>query len=260
MLRVRLSTNHRLGSLLSTPPVVFVHGLIGTLQFPEFAARVATDALAPDLLGYGTLQHLPAEAITVATQVEHLRATIDASFPNRPVTLVGHSVGGVVAVLLADAYPARVASVVSIEGNFTLKDAFWSSSVARMSPDDAEALMDGFRTDPSAWLARSGVPPTARNLAVAARWLAQQPGRTVRAMAQTVVAVTEAPAYLARARRVFTHCPVHLMAGERSRPGWDIPEWALERAASTTVLPDTGHMMMVEDTDGFVAALHRILA
>jgi pimeloyl-ACP methyl ester carboxylesterase len=40
-------------------------------------------------------------------------------------------VGGVVAYLFALRHPERVMGLVSVEGNFSLKDAFWSSSVAR---------------------------------------------------------------------------------------------------------------------------------
>ncbi|WP_428942794.1 alpha/beta fold hydrolase [Xanthomonas oryzae] len=44
----------------------------------------------------------------------------------KKVHLVGHSVGGAVSALVCSLYPELVASFTSVEGNFTLKDAFWS--------------------------------------------------------------------------------------------------------------------------------------
>ena len=41
----------------------------------------------------------------------------------------------VVAALAADRDPYRVASLISVEGNFPLADAFWSAKVARMTAD-----------------------------------------------------------------------------------------------------------------------------
>ncbi|QXH43900.1 alpha/beta hydrolase [Pseudomonas xanthosomatis] len=54
--------------------------------------------------------------------------------------------------------------------------------------------------------------------------------------------------------------PVHLLAGEHSRSGWDVPHWAAQQAASVTVLPGVGHLMMLEDPQGFAQALARLLA
>ena len=78
-------------------------------------------------------------------------------------------------------------------------------------------------------------------------------------MAQSVVAVTGARTYHATLQAVFAAHPVHLLAGERSRPGWDVPAWAEAQCASSVVLPGTGHMMMLEDTAAFVAAVRDML-
>ncbi len=58
---------------------------------------------------------------------------------------------------------------------------------------------------------------------------------------------------------MFARVPVHLVAGARSRDGWDVPDWALAGAASLTVLPGRGHMMMVEDGAEFGALLAGLL-
>jgi lipase len=114
-------------------PVLFVHGFIGTLDVTGYELPHA----APDLLGYGEHRGVPFDAISIPGQVEHLRAFVDARFGSEPVDVVGHSVGGAIAMLFARAYPECVRRIVNVEGNFTLGDAFWSASVGRMSQAEA---------------------------------------------------------------------------------------------------------------------------
>jgi pimeloyl-ACP methyl ester carboxylesterase len=240
-------------------PVVLVNGLIGCLDHPALHAALQPRALiAPDLLGYGALQGIPPARIDIDAQVQHLHRQLQARQVAR-VYLVGHSVGGVVAMLYALRYPQQVASVVSIEGNFTLNDAFWSASVARMDAEQAEAMLDGFREDPRAWLGGAGIAASAPRLALAQRWLAHQPATTLQAMARSVLTVTGAARHHAQLQAVFAATPVHLLAGEHSRAGWDMPHWAAQQAASVSVLAGVGHLMMLEDPQGFAQALARLL-
>lgn len=242
-------------------PVILVHGLVGTLADPAIAAALAPrPSLAPDLLGYGALGEADPAEITLDAQVERVREAAEAAFGREPVHVVGHSVGGVVAMLFADRYPERAADLVSVEGNFTLQDAFWTSAAARMRPDEAEAMLDGWRADPAAWLARSGIPATPASLAAAATQLARQPASTLQAVGRSTVAVTSPPAYLDLVQRVFARRRVHLLAGERSRAGWDVPAWALGAAASETVLPGRGHLMPLEEPAEFGRAVAAALA
>jgi pimeloyl-ACP methyl ester carboxylesterase len=241
-------------------PVVFIHGLIGTLQLPDMTAAFAPGrALAPDLLGYGTQREVPPEAIDLPAQVEHLQRLIERHFPGEAVHLVGHSVGGVVAMLFAQTHGQQVLSLVSVEGNFSLDDAFWSATLARMPAAEACAMLDGFRADPAAWLARAGVDADARSLAIAERWLAQQPASTLQAMARSVVELTAPARYQDGLRRVFASHPVHLLAGARSRAGWHVPGWAEQAAASQTLIADAGHLMMLEQPPSFLSALKAAL-
>jgi pimeloyl-ACP methyl ester carboxylesterase len=241
-------------------PVAFVHGLIGTLQEPDLVGFFDKGrAIAPDLVGYGRFRDAPPDEVHIPAQVAHLHRTIESAFGSEQVHLVGHSIGGAVAALYSFAYPETVKSLVSVEGNFTLKDAFWSASVARMTPEQADEMLAGFRQDPAAWLARSGIPPEPRLVEIAARWLARQPASTIRAMAQSVVAETEPDEYLQKVRSIFTRLPVHLVCGEHSQGGWDAPEWAIREAKSFTVVPGVGHLLMLERPAEFAATIKIVL-
>lgn len=59
-------------------------------------------------------------------------------------------------------------------------------------------------------------------------------------------------------RSVFAQLPVHLVAGARSRSGWDIRDWALQEAASYTEAPNTGHMIMLEAPEVLGQQLHQL--
>ncbi len=236
-------------------PFVLVHGLIGTLQHDEVLRHFPADTLAPPLLGYGPHARMAPHDVHIQAQLEHLHACIVAAFGGRPVALVGHSVGGVVAVQYALRHPTRVAHLVSVEGNFTLRDAFWSSRVAQMTPQAADEMLLDMRQDPGGWLAGSGVAEAERHAELAMRLLDDQPASTIRAMARSVVETTRRPAYLEQLHGLMHEVPVHLLAGERTREGWDVPDWAIAMAASFVELPDMGHMMMLEDGAAFAAAV-----
>ena len=242
------------------PPVVYIHGLIGTLE--ECANTPALEpcaSAAPDLLGYGTHRAFDTKSISLEAQIEHVRSCIETRFGAGPVDLVGHSVGGAIAWLLAYNYPMLVRRVVSVEGNFTLRDAFWSASVGQMSAAEANAMLERLRADPVAWLNQAGIQSTPRTQQTAGRWLAHQPASTLRAMGRSVVATTGSADYLAAVHKVFDTHPVYLLAGERSRSDWDVPDWARRQCAGSHTLARCGHLMMLENEEVFAAVIAQCL-
>jgi pimeloyl-ACP methyl ester carboxylesterase len=42
-----------------------------------------------------------------------------------------------------------------------------------------------------------------------------------------------------------------LLGGERSAPGWDVPDWVKTASLSYVIQPGTGHMMMLEQPAAF---------
>ena len=120
-------------------PLLFVHGLGESglcferiIEHPRLA-RFACSVV--DLPGYGrsgwtdrvgSLQEL---ADRVATWVA-------ASLPSNPPVIIGHSMGGVVALLAAERHPASFRAVVDVEGNKSIADCGFSGRAARMSLED----------------------------------------------------------------------------------------------------------------------------
>lgn len=247
--------------MLYSTRIVFIHGLIGPLNetFLVAGAKPA-QLLAPDMLGYGSLAEVDPLMISLDAQVEYLRKEIDAvSATHDRWYLVGHSVGGAIAALFAAAYPDRVEAVISVEGNFTLDDAFWSQKLAKMSLEEVEAKMAEDRSEPEKWLHGAGVKPTEATLLAAATSLSFQPASTLQQMAASVVDITGDPAYLAGVKGWVDNIPLHLIAGERSANEWHIPAWVKEKAASYRVMKNCGHLMMLEDAHQFSSAIISII-
>jgi pimeloyl-ACP methyl ester carboxylesterase len=234
-------------------PVVFIHGVFQMLaDLPAQEYFAPRPVLVPDLLGFGKNAAALREQIALPAQADYVASQIRSAGWEK-AHVVGHSVGGAVAVLLARRHPQHVASLINVEGNFTLKDAFWSQKLAAMSEAEVEGVIESYRGDVAGWLTRGGIAPTRERVACAEHGLRAQSASTVRALAQSVVAITSRPDYLDDVRVVLeSRIPFHLVAGEKSLSGWDVPEFVERGAASLTIQPGVGHMMTLEEPRGFL--------
>lgn len=236
-------------------PILLVHGLIGGLDKPLItSAFPAGRMLAPDLLGYGRWSDWTPKRWTLEDQADHLAETIRRI--GAPVHVAGHSVGGAVALVLTHRHPELVASLTSIEGNFTLADAFWSSKAAVRDLREVDKELRLWRSNVAAWLADAGVAATPETVAVAEAWLHDQSAETIQAQSRAVVQATKHPDYLGQVDAVIgSGTPFHLVAGSRTRPGWNVPDWVLARATTYSEIPNAGHLMMLEAPQVFADRL-----
>ena len=100
------------------PTIVFVHGFTGMKENWYPVARLFKGryrVVIPDLPGWGESERLPRENYGFLAQSERLAAFIHAISPNQPVVLVGHSMGGGVAALVAAGYPQRVSRLALVD-------------------------------------------------------------------------------------------------------------------------------------------------
>jgi pimeloyl-ACP methyl ester carboxylesterase len=239
--------------------LLLVHGLLGSSSYYDPQSLLPDlDVRTPDLLGYGSNRSID-QGIGLHEQAAEIVRILREEI-GRPAWLLGHSVGGAVMMLAAGQAPELVQGLISIEGNFTLKDAFWCSRIAAMPEADWAAEYGAMEDDPAAWLERSGIEATDLRIAWAREILSNQPVQTIQAMARSVIEVTGAPAYLEGVRRVLgTGVPLYLLGGELSASGWDIPEWVLALACKSQVQPKAGHMMMLEDPAAFCGIVGEIV-
>jgi pimeloyl-ACP methyl ester carboxylesterase len=227
--------------------ILLIHGLFGSLSAPWITGPFGkARVLTPDLLGYGAFRDGAPEAWTLEDQADHVCRWLRKRV-SEPVHVVGHSVGGAVGVMFALRHREMTRSLTSVEGNFTLRDAFWSMKIANLALTSIDAEIAAFRADIAAWVGRSGVLPTPEVLHTAAEWLDNQPSSTLRAQARAVVEATRHETYLDRVRTLAASgLPLHLLAGSRSRSAWDVPQWLSHLVTTDIVVPDAGHLMMLE--------------
>lgn len=102
------------------PTLVMVHGWMdvgASFQFVVDALAADRHVVAPDWRGFGlTRTPAPTDAYWFPDYLADLDALLDALSPQAPVDLVGHSMGGNVAMVYAGARAARVRKLVNLEG------------------------------------------------------------------------------------------------------------------------------------------------
>jgi len=184
------------------PTLLMIHGLVGSLDYFEAGARIKyADVRTLDLLGYGDLRDASSAKLTLRAQTEHVASHI-ASLPDPPVWLLGHSMGGAIAMLAAERRPVHVRGIINVEGNFTLKDAFWSRDIVAKSLEEWFKEYRAMLHDVPAWVTRCVVEPSEERVTWAASILEHQPAETVFAMSKAIIEETGDPAYLDAVRRV----------------------------------------------------------
>jgi pimeloyl-ACP methyl ester carboxylesterase len=141
---VRLSCISREGQGL---PVVFLHGFGSTkedyadiAQNPDFAGR---PFFAYDAPGGGASWCGEPEKVSIPFLVSTALAALAKQGMAR-CHLVGHSMGGLAALMLAHEHPERVASFINIEGNLAPEDCFLSRQIFLNPHQDPEQFLEDF--------------------------------------------------------------------------------------------------------------------
>jgi pimeloyl-ACP methyl ester carboxylesterase len=100
------------------PALILVHGGLDHARSWDWVARALRDdyhVYAMDLRGHGNSAWAPGAPYSVAEHVLDLSALADIIHAF-PVTIIGHSLGGILTLLYAGIYPDRVKKIVAIEG------------------------------------------------------------------------------------------------------------------------------------------------
>lgn len=143
---LQVAAIHRAGS---RDPIVFLHGFGSTKEdYADIVRHAAFDDcpfLAYDAPGCGETQCGDVSKISIPFLVETALQMIDRLGFTR-FHLVGHSMGGLTALMLAHTYPDRVLSFVDIEGNIAPEDCFLSRQVLTYPDGNDTEFFDDFIT------------------------------------------------------------------------------------------------------------------
>lgn len=109
--------------------LLFIHGLGESgLCFEHLASREELDdcdLLIPDLPGYGRSPWTDGDALSLNAHADTLAQWL-RDRGTGPVTLVGHSMGGVLACIFAEKHPDLTAAVIDVDGNKSPGDCVFS--------------------------------------------------------------------------------------------------------------------------------------
>jgi lipase len=122
------------------PVVIAAHGLTAThLHFEALAGQLGQEVtlLAPDLRGRGRSSTVSGP-YGMATHADDLIAVLDHAGADQALVL-GHSMGGFVAVVAADRHPGRVRDLVLVDGGLPLD----VPGLAGLSVEDAVRAITG---------------------------------------------------------------------------------------------------------------------
>jgi esterase len=251
---VPLPLHHRELGGAGEPPIVLLHGLLGSSRNWQTVGReLATGrrVLALDLRNHGLSPH--ADDVSYAAMASDVAAWLDQQgFP--AAELVGHSMGGKVAMLLACRQPARVGRLVVVD--IAPKDYDWPAHRAEFaamnaldlgrlaSRAEAEALMEPQVPD---WAMRKFLTTNLeRSEGGAWRWIVNLPALTAG------LAEIEGDALADRDRYAG---PALFIAGGDSRyiQPEDHPEIREHfPAAQIETIPASGHNPHIEAREAFV--------
>jgi pimeloyl-ACP methyl ester carboxylesterase len=139
-----VATARRAGELA---PIVFLHGFGSTKEdYVDIARHRAFERrpfVAYDAPGCGDTACADVSKISIPFLVDAARAMLRELEIER-FHLVGHSMGGLTALLLASQEPGPVLSFIDIEGNVDPEDCFLSRQVITHPADDPERFFDDF--------------------------------------------------------------------------------------------------------------------
>lgn len=240
------------------PAVVFLHGIGADAEswLPELETLAdRCRAIAWDMPGYGGSPALP--EMTFPALADALRDLLDKLDIGR-AHLVGHSIGGMVALEFAATFPERVASLTlyATSPAFGRPDGNWQRDFleARLAPLDAGKRMADLA--PSIVESLVGGAPDPKGIARATAAMSRVPEAAYRAAMQCLVTFDRRDALPG------VSVPTLVLAGEKDD---NAPAAMMERMAAKIlganfqVIPGAGHLAHFEQPEAFRAALDAFL-
>jgi pimeloyl-ACP methyl ester carboxylesterase len=131
-------------------PVLAIHGITSSSRTWSFVARALDNpVLAPDLRGRGRSNHLPGPW----GMVQHAEdcAEVVAASGGVPLVVVGHSMGGFVATVLAARRPDLVRGIVLVDGGLPFPAADEAATLAGLQPIKARLQATYTREEYRTW-------------------------------------------------------------------------------------------------------------
>lgn len=238
-------------------PVVLVHGMRGCAEIWEPVARRLSarhEVLVVDLPGHGRAPREGLDGLTFDGIVDGLATTLRALFDDRTVHLVGHSLGGALALAFAARYP--VASCTSVDEPLAVDGGTPAEIVAGLRSDAHDQVVDALMaSEASSDLGEEG------DVAMAAARALPRPERAATLGLLSAVLDEPLPSLVRRAETTVDGlsaptlvllgqcCPPAALARLEARPHIEIDHW-----------PGAGHWLHLAEPQRFVQRLETFWA
>ena len=248
----------------SRPPVVFLHGFMGTGDdWRVVAGRLGADvrSILVDLPGHGASTGLPEATYTMEGAAEAVISLLDHLDVRRCV-LVGYSMGGRLALYLALHYPARWQRLVLESASPGLESE--AEQAARRGADEARALrletgdFEAFLAD---WYKQRLFATLARRPALASQTLRRRRQNQTSELARSLrrIGTGQQPSLWERLENLSVSTLA--VTGALDGKYVEIAERMALRTSSlrVAVIPDVGHNVHLEHPGAYVDLLRDFL-
>ncbi|GFE48987.1 alpha/beta hydrolase [Roseobacter cerasinus] len=227
--------------LLREYPSVWIHGAGLSGSTWQDITQDLPKAQTPDLPGHGAAPQID------PPRVEGFAEVLLHDMPEGCV-LIGHSLGGMVALDMAARAPGRIAALIIVEAVPTVRDTWFQ----RVSAQLAAGIFSHLSPKLLAWLSGLGERGQARN-----EMRAQLARHSKRSLSQALYA---ALAYDGRAHLAEITVPTLVITGRRNRAthrGAALIAAQVPRAEH--VMLGGGHMLHIDNPDGLREAINSFL-
>lgn len=228
-------------------PIILIHGLGGSglLNFAEVMEHPALarrHVLTIDLPGFGQSGRPADYPYDTTTQAKVLKEFLDAFYPETDIVVFGHSMGGAIAVELAELLGDHCARLIVAEGNMLAGGGFASKKIAALPVEDYDAKTH---------LADCDALEAAGHVDGAESWRRADP-RAVHRASQSLVKGVE-PIWIDRVAAMPASCI--MIFGEHNKDHFFIPT-IRDMGLELLLLAGSGHNM----TDDNPAGLAELIA
>lgn len=243
------------------PVVVLIHGLGCSLKYWECVLHAEElrpyRILAIDLPGFGLSAKPDSYTYTLASQAEIVHALLlSLNIPR--VTLIGHSMGGSIAILFALAYPDLVDRLIVIEPNLKASDAHLSREIVRRSETEFIAHYEAFKQIAVKTVQHWFVNGDRSDVEEYLQELLKTTPISMYRSAHSLIEVTAEEMFLKQFKQL--PLPKYFLIGEESIRLRGVPESFQGSNVQMIIVPGVGHMMMVDNPDVFNQTLAAVLS
>lgn len=255
-----ISLYYREQGEVEQPTLLLIHGLGCSLKYWAclFDAKELTDyrILALDLPGFGMSEKPETYNYSLLSQADIVFAFIEALHIQN-CTLIGHSMGGSIAILLAHNYPEFLRQLLVIEPNLKASDAHLSQNIIRYSEPGFISRYEEFKRTAIATVQDWFVNPHRADIEEYIAELLKTTPISMYRSAHSLITVTTGDTLLTQFQQLALH--KYFLVGEETLKTRNLLEGLQNGDIQTVIVPGVGHMMMVDNPLLFSQTLASVL-